>query len=151
MIRLIGGYVSKRLGGKVAGGAALGSVLNVGFAAADTYSYRKEHKDASTASIIAHGALTFALWQYATPIALAWSLKDVALAAGKGIGNLWWQSITNIPGPGYRAGIGNGFMDTQPKATMRQRAVQALQDSKMRVNSVLGSEARRISRGYFEY
>jgi len=148
MIRLIGGYVTKRL----AGGAAVGSVINVGIAASDAYKYKREHKDASTVGAFARGALTFALWQYATPIALAWSLKDVASAIGKGIGNLWWQSITNVPGPGYRTGIGSGFfMDTQPKATMRQRAVQALQDSKMRVNSVLGSEARRISRGYFEY
>lgn len=44
--------------------------------------------------------------------------------------------------PYYQGGFGGGYQDTEQAATMRQRGVQALQESKMNARSVLGSEAR---------
>lgn len=46
----------------------------------------------------------------------------------------------------YKAGFGSGFNDNYATATMRQRGVQALQQSKMNARSVLGSEARTFHR-----
>lgn len=46
----------------------------------------------------------------------------------------------------YHAGFGGNFNDTQQAYTMRQRGVQALQQSKMNARSVLGSEARTFHR-----
>ena len=46
----------------------------------------------------------------------------------------------------YRGNFGGNFQDTQQAYTMRQRGVQALQQSKMNARSVLGSEARTFHR-----
>lgn len=46
----------------------------------------------------------------------------------------------------YRGGFGGNFNDTQQGYTMRQRSVQALQQSKMNARNVLGSEARTFHR-----
>lgn len=43
----------------------------------------------------------------------------------------------------HKANFGGNFVDTQGAYTMRQRGVQAMQNSGMNTSSVLGSEARR--------
>lgn len=42
----------------------------------------------------------------------------------------------------YRPGFGGNFQDSQSGYTMRQRSVQAMQQSKINARSVLGSEAK---------
>lgn len=124
-----------------------GTALALGGAAYDVYSYRKERPEKGWGEALLYGAAKYALWAYAMPVALAWSLKDVAFTAGELIGRL---AYTEVRPPGYRDGLGRGVLDNAAKATMRQRAVQALQESRTRANFALGTEARRISRGYFE-
>jgi hypothetical protein len=46
----------------------------------------------------------------------------------------------------YRSNFGGNYQDTQQAYTMRQRAVQAMQQSRMNARSVLGSEARTLHR-----
>ena len=125
----------------------LGTALALGGAAYDVYSYRKERPEKGWGEALLYGAFKYALWTYAMPIALAWSLKDVAFTAGEFVGRLLH---TEVKPPGYRDSLGRGVLDNAAKATMRQRAVQALQESRTRANFALGTEARRISRGYFE-
>lgn len=141
MLRAIGGYVTKRykpnLGHALAGAAT----------AYDVYSYRQTHPDRGWAEAALYGAGMYALWTYAAPVALAWTFKDVTKAVGSAVTRLVFSEVAP---PGYREGIGRGFLDSAAKATMRQRAVQALQESRSRANFILGTEARRISRGYFE-
>lgn len=46
----------------------------------------------------------------------------------------------------YRSNFGGNYQDTQQAYTMRQRAVQSMQESRMNARSVLGSEARTLHR-----
>jgi len=46
----------------------------------------------------------------------------------------------------YKSNFGGNFQDTQQAYTMRQRGVQAMQQSRMNARSVLGSEARTLHR-----
>lgn len=48
----------------------------------------------------------------------------------------------------YRGNFGGNFQDTQAGYTMRQRGVQAIQQSKLNARSVLGSEARSFHSTY---
>lgn len=48
----------------------------------------------------------------------------------------------------YRAGFGGNFQDNQQSATMRQRGVEQMQQSKMNARNVLGSEARTFHESY---
>jgi len=126
---------------KLTGGAAAFAMT-----ALDTYSYKKEH-NADIAEALAYGGLSFVGWSMFSPLMIAWMVKDVATALGERLGKIGYSRPGGI---GYREGIGRGFMDNAAKATMRQRAVQALQESRVRGNMILGREASRISRGYFE-
>lgn len=46
----------------------------------------------------------------------------------------------------YRANFGGNFQDSEQGATMRQRSMQAINESRMNARSILGSEARSLHR-----
>lgn len=123
-----------------------GGPLAIGMTALDAYTYHKDKK-ADLVESVAYAGLMYIGWSAFAPVMWAWTLKDVAAALGAGVARTAYSKKTPL---GYREGIGRGFMDNAAKATMRQRAVQALQESRMRGNMILGREASRISRGYFE-
>lgn len=142
-----GGYVLRQA--VVPNGIGLGTALSVGLTALDISQRRRENPKMSLTEAVARTALDLVLWKVATPVMLGVTVGSLLYNAGVAIGK---RAFTYRPMPGERPGnaIGRGFFDNAAKATARRRAVAAMQESKMAINYALGSEARRISRGYFD-
>lgn len=141
-------YAKDKAGSSVSVGL-VGGGLNVAGALFDAYQYKKSRPKADWTEMALYTGINYVLWSSFAPVMLAWALKDVAGA----LGSAAMQAYLRTPRiPGSRPGgvIGRGFFDNAAKATMRQRAVEAIQESRIRANYALGSEARRISRGYFD-
>jgi len=122
--------------------------LGAGFSLFDIYRYRKEAPDRPMSEAALKAAGIFTLWTFFPQAGFIYTFGKGALDLGTAIGRV---AGATMPSPGYREGLGGNFFDNQAKATMRRRAVAALQASRINAHSVLGSEARRIGRGYFEY
>lgn len=117
-------------------GHAIGAGINVGM---------EKLSGESTGQALVKGVGWYIAEQYVTGAMMLPMLVDV----GKGIYNAKHEH--DLYGKGqlakyYKAGFGSGFNDNYATATMRQRGVQALQQSKMNARSVLGSEARAFHR-----
>lgn len=142
------GYVKDKAGGSVSS-VVFGNAIGIGGTLFDAYTYKQAHKKADIAEVALYTGMNYLLWTHFSSVMLAWTFKDIAGMAGRAAVSTYLKTPRAI---GSRPGgiIGNGFLDNAAKATMRQRAVQAIQESRMRANYALGSEARRISRGYFD-
>lgn len=142
-----GGYLLKQA--VIPHGIGFGTVLTVGLTAWDVASRMKENPKEGLVGAAGRAAFDLLLWKVASPVMWGLSFGQLAYTLG---GILGQRAFTYRPTPGVRNGnsIGRGFFDNAAKATARRRAVAAMQESKMAVNFALGSEARRISRGYFD-
>lgn len=132
------GFGSAVKGGMASGLAshALGIGMNIGF--------QKMSGD-STGEAVVKGAAWYAAEKFVPGAMLLSTLVDVGKAGYE------MYHDDKLYGQGriqqyYRGNFGGNFNDTQQAYTMRQRGVQALQQSKMNARSVLGSEARTFHR-----
>ena len=120
----------------------IGGALGIGFGLSD-YSAERE-KGRSVLGSAATAVATDALWGAAGP--LGWAAMGGQMAVGLGAA-------------GYQAAAGYGkqlaamqrpfsgqYQDTQNAYTMRQRAVQAIQGSKLNARSAVGNEAQYMHR-----
>jgi hypothetical protein len=139
------GVAKSMLQSKVGKYLTLGSAFNVGIGAYEAYSYKQEKPERGWGEAAVYGASQFALWTYAFPFALGWTLKDAAKGVGQAAGSLYMKNNFNIGDPN----MGGHFLDNANKATMRQRGLHAIQSSRMNARSVLGSEARHLTNGRF--
>lgn len=130
-------------------GAAVKGATNMGFAShaigiGMNIGFQKMSGD-STGEAVVKGAL----WYGAEKLVPGAMMLPMLVDAGKAGYEMYMDN--KLYGQGkiqqyYHAGFGGNFNDTQQAYTMRQRGVQALQQSKMNARSVLGSEARTYHR-----
>lgn len=139
---------------KAAGSIGVGTVLGYGFDAFDLVSTFADSRKQGHGFIRSVGDVAFqqAMWTYAAP--LQWTMMGVDLA--KTIGGAVMENgrnqgkvIVGQQNRQYRSSFGGNFVDNKQSYTMRQRGVQALQQSGNSVNSVLGNEARQYHRGVY--
>lgn len=149
MINVAGRYITSKIKNPGAIGNKLFTAVTAGiFTHLDRERYLRDNPNMSKLEATAKAVGTFAMWTFFPQIGWITTFGPTAVQLGGALGRMVGA---HVPEPGYRQGLGGNFFDNPAKATMRRRAVAALQESKVRANSVLGSEARRIGRGYFEY
>lgn len=129
-----------------------GGVLGVGMGVIDGgmtyYDRRSEHPDESKLTSAAFAAGNVALWAFLPGVAMAKEAFDITRTMGQsGMFNhhLWEGKALG------RNDIGGSwnYQDTQQAATMRQRGVDAISQSRMNARSALGGEARALFRGAY--
>jgi hypothetical protein len=135
--------VTKTLAGRLVKPA---TILNVGYAGYEAYQYKKEHAQGSWLEAGMVGAAKAAFFYYLPVLSIGYELAKAAPSLIGTIGALSRRNY-NPAAPNF----GGQLIDSAAKATMRQRGVQAIQQSRLHARSVLGNEARRISRAYFEH
>lgn len=121
---------------------------------------RSEHPDESTLKSGAIAAGTAAAWLFAEP--LMWGITVGQLGAAgvkmgideahenRAIKDRFNQQNRHINlGNGERlnqATLGGNFQDSEQAATLRQRQLQSLRQSRIQTENILGSEARQLHR-----
>lgn len=130
----------------------LGKVAMQGMNAYGNYSNYKSHREQGhgLTRTVASMAVETAAFMLAPEVMLGKLAADVAgmgmqgvYTYGQGAGRQNAKQVTNV----YRHNFGGNFYDTQNAHTMRQRGLQAIQQSGYNINSVFGSEARTFYRG----
>lgn len=120
----------------------VGGAVGIGFG---IMQYGQERdKGKSVPGALASAIATDALWSAAGP--LGWAAMGAQLGVGLGYsayqaGEGYSKQLARMQRP-----FSNGFQDTQSAYTMRQRAVQAIQQSKLNARSALGNEASYMHR-----
>lgn len=120
--------------------------LNVGYAGYEAYQYKKDRPERSWLEAGVAGAAKAAVFYYLPVLTIGYELAKVTPQIGGALGAISRRNY-NPAAPN----LGGGLVDSAAKATMRQRGIQAIQQSRLHARSVLGNEARRISRAYFEH
>lgn len=126
------------------------STLGIGFTALNVidpyFDYKAARDEGSSVPVaVAKAATSFALWQTAAPLMTGLMVKDLAVVGLKTAASIGNQQAKG-QSKAYGANFGGDYYDSQGAYTMRQRSVQAIQNSQMNGRSVLGSEARMYSR-----
>lgn len=129
-----------------------GSIMGVGLGVIDGgmtyYDRRSEHPDESKLTSAAFAAGNVALWTFLPGVAFAKEAYGMAKVAGQsGMFNPH-QYESRYIGRNDMGGSWN-YQDTQQAATMRQRGMEAISQSRMNARSALGGEARSLHRGAF--
>lgn len=145
---------TRQLRGKVLPAAknyvfSLGGAINLGFVALDTLSNMRE-RNMSFPGALGRAALTFAAVELIPGYIGASIIADLAKVAGQAA----VHGYRNAPYTGLmRAGHfeATRVIDTANMATMRQRSLAALAQSRMNARSILGSEARMLHRNQVSY
>jgi len=139
----------KSVGKKLGGG---GSIVSGGFFLWDAFSTyqeeRRQNPQGSTLAAAGKAALTMAAWElpFTRPFMWAAMLADVGEAVGGAAVSLYYQGLANRKGY-YAGNFGGRFHDNEIRATMRQRGLAAIQESRLNARTILGSEARALHRG----
>ena len=125
---------------------AVGSTFKFGMAAMDVLdpylSYRQRIKDGEgKGTALAKSAAEFVAWQAAPLPMFALMAKDLA-TVGMQMGAANGKRYADATSRAYKANFGGSYQLTENAYTMRQRGVQAIDNSRMNTRSVLGSEAR---------
>lgn len=133
-------------------GKTLGKAVNYGLNAYTSYDNYKTNREQGKGVISSTAGVAFdvGLAVLAPHVALAKMGIDLAVTAGQGIyayGQTGGRLEANKVNRGYGRNFGGNFIDTQNASTMRQRGLQAIQQSGNNINSVFGSEARTFYRG----
>lgn len=81
------------------------------------------------------------LGEVAGPYMLAYSLGKAAIVGGYTAFDVYRRTLPHVTTP-----FSNQYNDSQAAYTMRQRAVQAIQNSKLNARSALGNEAQYLHR-----
>lgn len=84
----------------------------------------------------------FAFYELMGPAALGLVAIEGAKVGAQFVHQAGYQNA-KISSRAHRANFGGYFQDTQVAATMRQRGIQAMQQSQLQGYSTLGNEARR--------
>ena len=129
-----------------------GAIVGVGMGVIDGgmtyYDRRAEHPDESKVVSAAFAAGNVALWTFLPGVAFATEAYGVAKDLGQaGVFNQHKYESAYVG----RNDIGGSwhFNDSQQAATMRQRGLDAIANSRMNARSALGGEARALHRGAF--
>lgn len=139
------------VGAVVKGAGKLGKLGKVGmglavFDGAMEYRYRQnENPGESGLHSFAAAAMTTAAWTVAPGFTAGYEAIKFGKQLGESQGNAqreWRRSAWDRS----RATFGGNFQDTQIGATMRQRGVQAIQESRLQAHSHLANEARSLHR-----
>lgn len=127
---------------------AINVAAGVGFGALDFHLAKKEGK--SNAVAAGRAGLNFAAFGLLPQV--GWTMTAFELS--KATQGLWEGYLntknSNAHGRYYTANFGGNFVDTSNRATMRQRAIDHIQSSRMNARSVLGKEARYINQNFRE-
>lgn len=132
--------------------AGAGTLLTGAFHVYDavsTYSdLRKENPNGNPLAHMGQAALTWAAWEMPATKPFMWAntLADIGQAAGGAAVDLYYQGLANRKGY-YAGNFGGNFHDNDIRATMRQRGLAAIQQSRLNARTILGSEARALHRG----
>lgn len=129
---------------------SVGGLINIGFAAHDAYSNYKENPRSGVLSAVGRAAINFAAAEMIPGYVGAQMLSGLARAAGE----MAYHGYHN--GPHMAMMMGGAFgnvnpIDTANSATMRQRSLAALGQSRMNARNLLGSEARMLHRNQVSY
>jgi hypothetical protein len=114
-----------------------------------TYKTSKDEGD-STGVAVLKTIGSQALWAFAPELAGIAMVGDIGKAlveGGKAYAKGYGNQLARAQNRTYRANFGGRFIDTQNAYTMRQRGLQAMEQSGMNIQQVLGSEARTYYRG----
>lgn len=123
----------------------IGTGVNLAFNI-PTYKDERE-KGKSVVGAAAKTALDFAFWEMLGPYAIPVMGVQMSGELLKGAHQYGYQNAA-LTSKAYRANFGGygRFNDTQVAATMRQRGIQAMQQSNLQGYSNLGNEARSYFR-----
>lgn len=128
-----------------------GGIISIGTTLLDASQRRRENPNLSPGQALLGAGTTFALaelfgWKYI----LGSTLVDV----GKAVGEMSYQGYYAAPYQNEMLAGPFGALnpiDTAQMATMRQRSLAALAQSRMNARSILGSEARMLHRNQVTY
>lgn len=142
------GTQAARAIGRGGSGFVLGTIFNTVDALNTIRIRRKENPNESMTRAVAAGAVSWgvrqALWGVASPLMFAHSFGQLGTTLGEVAYTAYRQGPT---ARNYNPNFGGRYQDTEVAATMRQRGVAAIQNSRMNARSVLGSEARSLHFG----
>lgn len=135
----------------ITAGNVIGSVIDIADIGGSFMDSRK--KGIGFIGSASRAAVQQAAWIYARPamfahmgVSLIRAGVDGAKAYGAGPGKVYADRQESQ----YAHRLGGGtYKDTSTNATMRQRGMQAIQQSGQNLNSVFGSEARTYFRGSY--
>jgi len=126
-----------------------GGIVGIGFGVVDgglTYMDRRANNEESRMTSAMHAAGEATLWTFLPHVAFAKMGYDIAKSAGEaGAFNKHGgqQRLANL----QTQGASWNYDDTDTAATMRQRGLDAMMQSRSTASSALGGEARRMHRG----
>lgn len=114
-----------------------------------TYQDRRKqrpHESPLQSKIMAGGtwAVRSAMWSLMPSIMWGKFAADIGISLGPSMAAVYKQGPSH---KAYNPNVGGGYFDTELNATMRQRAVSAIQNSRMNARSVIGNEARSLHGG----
>ena len=129
---------------------AVGAVAGLGFGAIDgvmTYSYRRsQNPDESKGKSMTMAGATMAGW-YLMP-GVMWAHQGYQMSKGLAEAGTFNRNIQMHKKMQYSTQGGSWqYQDTEAAATMRQRGLDAMMQSRMHARSAIGGEARRLHRG----
>lgn len=116
--------------------------LNVGFGVLD-YNMRLAEGQ-SQGRAMAGAAFTTALWTISPALGMAEMAYSIGKDITKGLKTAYNDRLPEHS-KAYQANFGHGFVDTQARATMRQRSLAAIQQSQ-HGRSMMGQEAYYLHR-----
>lgn len=133
-------------------GKTVGKAISYGLNTYTAYDNYKTNREQGKGVMTSTAGVVFdvGLAALAPHVALAKMGIDLAVAAGQGLytyGQSGGKLEANKINRAYGRSFGGNFVDTQNASTMRQRGLQAIQQSGNNINSVFGSEARTFYRG----
>lgn len=124
--------------------------LGLGFGVIDGgmtfFDRRSQHPEESVAKSALYAGAEAALWTFLPGVAMAKEAFDVtkSLTANGALDYHQYESKAINRGT---VGASWNYQDTQQAATMRQRGMEAISQSRMNARSALGGEARALHRG----
>jgi hypothetical protein len=122
----------------------IGPVIDAGL---EFYNRRENHPEESILKSAGFAALNYAAWTVMPAVMWAKTFGDIARSVAPAIVNMGIRQATienmRFNNGGY---LGNGFQDTQQKATARRRGLAAMEQSRLNIRSALGNEARSLHR-----
>lgn len=128
-------------------GSFVSQSIKYGFDAFQAHGTYVDQREKNHGVAYSAGAAALSLGAWAVIPEVMWGLTafDIAKTGMQALTPAIRQASIN-QSRGYQANFGGNYVDTQQAYTMRQRGLQAIQNSNMNVRSTLGSEARQYVR-----
>lgn len=118
-----------------------GGVLDGGL---EFYFRRQANPDENMAVSIGASAAVAAAWYFMPTVMWAKTGMDLVGGIGQGVAQYKKQYRDDYYKQANREGFGGNFQDTAMGATMRQRGVQAIANSKLNARSAFNGQARSL-------